>query len=128
MKYNEYAYTASNVTKLEEILSIMPESRIVERMGLEHMLAKEKQRLEGVPIPSRPKTVLITFEGDPAADGSGIDANFAGKTTRAFAESTAIAIAGSTGELQDTGAYLTGPSDNNSLLELPQTRSASRSN
>ena len=61
MKYNEYAYTASNVTKLEEILSIMPESRIVERMGLEHMLAKEKQRLEGVPIPSRPKTVLITF-------------------------------------------------------------------
>ena len=103
MKYSEYAYTVSNVTKLEEILSIMPESRIVERMGLEHMLAKEKQRLEGVLIPPRPKTVLITFEGDPAADGSGIDANFAGKTTRAFAESTAIAIAGSTGELQDTG-------------------------
>ena len=103
MKYNEYAYTTSNVTKLEEILSIMPESRIVERMGLEHMLAKEKQRLEGVPIPPRPKTVLITFEGDPVADGSGIDANFAGKTTRAFAESTAIAIAGSNGELQDTG-------------------------
>ena len=103
MNYKEYAYTASNITTLEHILSIMPERRRVERIGLEHMLEKEKQRLEGVSIPPRPKTAHVVFQGQPVADGAGIDANFVGKTTKAFAESTAIAIAGATGELEDTG-------------------------
>ena len=128
MNCKEYAYTASNITTLEHILSIMPERRRVKRMGLDYMLEKEKQKLEGVPIPPRPKSVHVGLQGQPVADGAGIDANFAGKTTRTFAESTAIAIAGSTGELQDTGAYPTDPFDNSSLPELRQARSASRSN
>ena len=103
MKYKEYAYTASNITTLEHIISIMPESRRVTRIGLEYMLEKEKQRLEGVPIPPRPQNVHVIFQGDPVADGEGIDANFAGKTTIAFTESTAIVIAAATGDLQDTG-------------------------
>ena len=103
MNYKEYAFTASEITQLEYILSIMPESRKVERMGLEYMLEKARNRLEGVSIPPRPKNVHVAFQGAPVADGAGIDAIFAGKTTKAFAESTAIAIAGATGELEDTG-------------------------
>ena len=104
MNYKEYAFTASEITQLEYILSIMPEYREVERIGLENRLARARERLEGVPIPSRPTSAHVSFKGKPVVDGVGIEANFAGKTTIAFAESTAITIAGSPGPLQDTGA------------------------
>ena len=35
MNYKEYAFTASEITQLEYILSIMPPDRVVERIGLE---------------------------------------------------------------------------------------------
>ena len=102
MNYKEYAFTASEITQLEYILSTMPEHRVVERIGLEYQLAKARQRLEGVPIPPRPVKVDLAFQGRPVADGDGMDANFTGKATTAFAESTAITIAGATGKLHDT--------------------------
>ena len=34
MNYKEYAFTASEITQLEYILSIMPPDRVVERIGL----------------------------------------------------------------------------------------------
>ena len=107
MNYKEYAFTASEITQLEYMLSIMPDDLKVERIGLEYRLKKARQRLEGAPIPPKPKSVHIGFQGGPVAKSVGIDANFAGKTTTAFAESTAIAIAGSTGQLKDTGAIPT---------------------
>ena len=103
MNYKEYASTASEITKIEYILSIMPERRKIQRVGLEYQLEQARKRLEGVPIPPKPKSANISFKGEPVVDGVGIDANFAGKITTAFAESTAITIAGATGELQDTG-------------------------
>ena len=102
MTNDEYRYVASNITKLEEILRIMPEDRQVERMGVEYMIAKARSELEGVPIPPRPVAVNVAFSGEPVSR-QGIDAAFAGKTTTAFAELTAITIAASTGPLEDTG-------------------------
>ena len=104
MNYKEYAFTASEITKLEHMLSLMPKHREVERIGLEYRLAKARQQLEGVPIPPPPRSVYVSFQGEPVSDEVGIDASFAGKTTTAFADSTAITIAGSTGQLKDTGA------------------------
>ncbi len=104
MDYKEYAFTASEITQLEYMLSIMPEDREVERTGLEYRLDKARKKLEGVPIPPRPNPVHLAFQGEPVADGVGIDASFAGKATAGFAESTAITTAGVTGQLHDTGA------------------------
>ena len=104
MDYREYAFTASEITQLEYMLSIMPENREVERTGLEYRLDKAMKKLEGVPIPPRPNPVHLAFQGEPVADGVGIDAGFAGKATAGFAESTAITTAGVTGQLHDTGA------------------------
>ena len=103
MNYKEYAFTASEITQLEYILSIMPENREIERIGLEYRLERARQRLEGVPIPLKPKSIYANFQGEPVFDIVGMDANFAGKATTAFAESTAITTAGSTGQLKDTG-------------------------
>ena len=76
----------------------------VERIGLEYRLKKARQRLEEVPIPPRPKSVHANFQGEPVVNSVGINANFAGKATTAFAESTAITTAGAAGQLHDTGA------------------------
>ena len=86
------------------MLSIMPDDLKVERIGLEYRLKKARQRLEGVPIPPRPKSVHANFQGEPVVDMVGMDANFAGKATTAFAESTAITTAGAAGQLHDTDA------------------------
>ena len=103
MNYKEYCFTASEITQLEYILSIMPEKREIERIGLEHRLKKARQRLEGISIPPRPKSVHVNFQGEPVVDMVGMDANFAGKATTAFAESTAITTAGAAGQLRDRG-------------------------
>ena len=107
MNHKEYTFTASEITQLEYILSLLPESRVVERIGVNYRLKKARESLEGIPIPPKPKTVHIDFRGEPVVDGVGIDANLAGKTITAFAESTAIAILDSTGELKNTGAIPT---------------------
>ena len=72
MNYKEYALTASEITQLEYILSIMPEDHEVERIGLEYRLEKAKQRIKGVPIPPRPKGVHVAFRGEPVVDGVGM--------------------------------------------------------
>ena len=104
MNYKEYTFTASEITQLEHILSIMPENREVERIGLEHRLARAKEKLEGVPTPKPPQPVRLSFRGKPVVDGESIDANFGGKAAAIFADSMAITVAGSTGQLEDTGA------------------------
>ena len=103
MGYKEYALTASEITQLEYMLSMMPETRVVERIGLERRLQKAKRRLEGVPMPPPPVKTHVTFRGKPIVEGTGIDTNFSGRATTAFSESVAITIAGATGELHDTG-------------------------
>ena len=104
MNYKEYSFTASEITQLEYMLSIMPKDHEIERIGLEHRLEKARQKLEGVPIPTKPKSIHVNFQGEPVVNGESIDANFAGKATTAFAESTAITTAGAAGQLRDTGA------------------------
>ena len=104
MNYKEYSFTASEITQLEYMLSIMPKDHEIERIGLEYRLEKARQKLEGVPIPTKPKSIHVNFQGEPVVDGESIDANFAGKATTAFAESTAITTAGAAGQLRDTGA------------------------
>ena len=68
MNYKEYSFTASEITQLEYMLSIMPDDLKVERIGLEYRLKKARQRLEGVPIPPRPKSVHANFQGEPVVD------------------------------------------------------------
>ena len=104
MTYEEYVEIASEIPTLERILRDLPDYRDVERMGMEVRLRRARAKLEGVPVPPRPNTIHVSFQGEPVVDGAGIDTNFAGKTTTALSESTAITIASSTGELKDTGA------------------------
>ena len=104
MSYDEYVEIASEIPTLERLVKDLPNYREVERMGMEVRIRRARAKLEGVPVPPRPNTTHLSFQGEPVVAGRGIDANFAGKTTTALSEATAIAIASFTGELKDTGA------------------------
>ena len=81
----------------------MPEDRKVERIGLEYRLEKARKRLEGVPVPPRPKIVHIRLQGKAVNNQTGIEARFAGRAAKAFSDSITTAAAGVTGKLQNTG-------------------------
>ena len=61
MKYEEYAFHASEVNLLESLLEKTPMNMTVERLGIEHRLAKAKERIEGVPIPPAPQKAYVSF-------------------------------------------------------------------
>ena len=50
MNYKEYIFTASEITQLEYILSIMPDDHRVERIGVEHLLRQARGTLEECPF------------------------------------------------------------------------------
>ena len=72
MRYSEYCSTASEITRLEHLLSIMPEEREVERIGLESRLKKARKRLEGVTPPRKPIEFTIKLHGLAQRDRSGL--------------------------------------------------------
>ena len=55
MTYDEYIFTASEITQLERLLSAMTgEESAIERMGLERRLAKARKRISGIAPPPPP--------------------------------------------------------------------------
>ena len=104
MKYEDYAYDASEITQLERLLEKMPEEMTVERLGIEQQLSRARERIQGVPIPPVPQKVHVMFRGKPVYEGSGIDANFGTRAMKLFVDAVAMAAAGSAGILESTGA------------------------
>ena len=103
MRFEEYAYNASEVAQLERLLETMPEDRAVERMGLAYRLQRARARIAGVPVPNPPKKVYVTFRGRPVLDSAGIDANFGADAMGLFSDAIAMAVAGFAGDLKPTG-------------------------
>ena len=104
MRYEEYAYNASEINQLEHILGQLPDERVIERMGLQHRLAMAKERIEGIPIPPIPQKVYITFHGKPVLDEFGIDANFGADALNLFTDAIAMTMASFAGNLEARGA------------------------
>lgn len=104
MKYEEYAYHASEVTHLERLLEKTPNDMTVERLGIEHRLAKAKERIEGFPIPPVPQKAYVSFRGKPVHGEYGIDANFSARAMKLFVDAVAMAAAGFAGRLESSGA------------------------
>ena len=83
------------MTHLERLMSIMPEeNREVKRIGLEHRLARAKEKIERVKRPPVPREVRISFDG---SRNGGIPASLAGPAIVAFTEATEAALRARTG-------------------------------
>ena len=103
MKYEEYAFNASEATQIERLLNNMPEDMVVERMGLERRLAKARRRLDGIPVPRTPKKLYATFRGGPVHNNSGINANFGADAMTLLSDAITMVAAGSAVDLKSTG-------------------------
>ena len=103
MTYDEYMSYASEIGALERLLERTPEHRRIMRIGFQGRLDLVRQKIDGVPVPPRPKELAATFGGEPIIDSYGIDANFAADAVTFFSNTIRLTTAGLTGELLDTG-------------------------
>ena len=54
MDYNEYIFTASEITELEALLDEIPEEYVIDRISLESRLRKARKRIAGIAPPPAP--------------------------------------------------------------------------
>ena len=100
--YAQYMSDASEIGTLEHLLRGIPDSRAIERVGLQSRLDRIRKRLDGVPVPPRPKQLYVSFNGQPVVGSYGINANFAANAINIFTD-TFRATTSRTGELTDRG-------------------------
>ena len=103
MSHAEYMSYRAEITTLKRLLEQLPEERAIERYGFEYRLERAQQKIEGVPIPPRPRRWLTSFRGEPVKSNSGIDANFAAEAVTIASDSIRLTTASATDELKDTG-------------------------
>ena len=81
----QHQYLRAQLADLNNLLSMAPESAIIDRMSLEHRKSQVEQELAANPPPPRwPATVFLSFNGKPVVDRQGIYADFAGAAVDAF--------------------------------------------
>ena len=66
MTYTEYMSFRSEIYTLQRLLNGLTPARHLERYGLEDRLERIQAKLEGVPVPPRPKKLAVSFNGEPA--------------------------------------------------------------
>jgi predicted Zn-ribbon and HTH transcriptional regulator len=92
MEYNKYIQMSSEKNMLEELLSEIPEDRIIEKMGFQSRLTSIIEELKKYVPQAKPTKAKLTFRGKPVLGTYGIEADFGAKTASAFTTAiTAIA-------------------------------------
>ena len=90
-----YNHLWSELTELDNLLSLTPESAVIDRRSLEYRRSQVEAELKENPPPLRwPASVRLGFNGKPVLDQRGIYANFAGSAVDAFANAL-TSLAGS---------------------------------
>ena len=103
MSHAEYMSYVAEISTLKRLLEGLPEVRATERYGFEYRLERAQQRIEGIPVPPRPRRWLTSFRGEPVQSNAGIDANFGAEAVTIASDSIRLTTAGATGELKPTG-------------------------
>ena len=103
MSYAEFMSYRSEIATLQRLIDGLSHGRRYERPGLEYRLEKVKAKIEGLPVPPKPKKLSIAFNGNPVIQNYGIDANFGTEATTLLSDSVRLTTAGRTGDLSATG-------------------------
>ena len=103
MSHAEYMSCVAEISTLKRLLEGLPEERATERYGFEYRLERAQQKIEGVPVPPRPRQWLTSFRGEPVRSNSGIDANFGAEAVAIASDSIRLTTASATGELKQSG-------------------------
>ena len=107
-----YHHLWSELAELENLLSITPESAVIDRKSLEYRRSQVEAELQGNPPPNRwPASARLGFNGKPVLDQQGIYADFAGTAMDAFANAltslagSQIAVLGERGVIPNRENY-----------------------
>ena len=103
MTYVEYMSYAAEINTLKRLMDGLPEERASERCGFEYRLERAQQRIQGVPVPPRPKKLSVAFTGQPVHADRGIDAIFAAESVKTASDAFRLSTSGLTVQFNDTG-------------------------
>ena len=104
MTEREYQFLRADLGELDQLLSMMPESAVIDRMSLEYRRSQVEQDLAAYSVPERwPLVGSITFKGEPVEELRGIESDFGIKAFGEFATAVALAGASQVGNLQYFG-------------------------
>ena len=100
----QYHHLQAELVELENLLSMTPESAVIDRASLEYRKSQVKAEIEAHPPPVRwPATAHLTFNGRPVVDQQGIYADFAGAAVDRFAKAVTSPAASRQAELGGRG-------------------------
>ena len=100
----DYHYLRAELAELSNLLSMTPESAVIDRMSLEYRRSQVEAELEANPPPSRwPASANLTFNGKPVVNREGIEAGFASKAMNAFTKAVTSLAASQLGPLGERG-------------------------
>ena len=87
MNRHEYDRLQTELAALNDLLEMVPEEAVIDRISLQSRKSRVERRLENDPPPQRwPSTAKITFDGLPVVSDQGINANFGGEAMNSFAK------------------------------------------
>ena len=100
----QYQFLRADLAELNNLLSMTPESAVIDRMSLEYRKSQVEAELEANPPPFRwPATAHLSFNGKPVVDRYGIYADFAGVAMDAFAKAVTSLAASQNASLGKRG-------------------------
>lgn len=104
MNRKEYEYLLEQQSGLDDLLTMVPEDAVIDRISLQSRRDRVAAKLATYPAPPRwPATARLTFNGRPVAAGGGIAVDFANRAVKEFADTVASVGASLRGSLSDRG-------------------------
>lgn len=100
---SEHQCIMSEIRELEELLKIIPEKNLIDRMSLQNRLDSANELLSDLSKNHSPSSAVLTFRGKPVIGTHGIFAEFASKATMAFSDAFVAVVAGLGDVLSDNG-------------------------
>ena len=99
-----YQFLRTELAELDQLLSMTPESEVIDRRSLEYRRSQVQAELEANPPPPRwPVSAQLFFNGKPLVDRQGIYADFAGEAVNAFSKAVTSLAASQLAELGERG-------------------------
>ena len=99
----QYISVVAEIRELEDLLAVIPEENVIERMSLEGRLQIVKDLLSTLPQTREAPKARLTFRGRPVCGSHGISADFGAKAAGAFSEAFAVVAAGLSEGLRNIG-------------------------
>ena len=101
----DYHFLRAELAELDKLLSMTPESAVIDRMSLKYRRSQVQAELDANPPPPRwPASAHLTFNVKPVVNGEGIEAGFAGNAMEAFAKTVTSLATSRLGPLGERGA------------------------